>query len=60
MSESRSRSHVVFQMQESLREEWADLMLLALKENGHVYLSNDEYHNLKEKIMQLLIAQVRI
>lgn len=53
-------SQQAYRIVESAREHWADIMLDALKQNGHVYLSADEYYKLKGELMQLLIGRVRI
>lgn len=57
MSSSAQES---FRMVENIREHWAEIMLHALKENGHVYLSEDEYYTLKGEIMQVLTGRVKI
>ena len=49
-----------FKIVESLREHWADIMLHALRENGHVYLDGDDLYKLKGELMQLLIGRVKI
>lgn len=50
--------HEVYKITEELREKWADIMLHALKENGHVYLDEDAYYKLKGDLMQLLIGRI--
>lgn len=52
-------SHRIYRSLEALRERWADVMLEALKNEGHVYLSTDEYYKLKGDLMQLLIGRIR-
>ena len=38
-----------YRLCEQLREHWADIMLHALKENGHVYLNQDEYFDYQQQ-----------
>lgn len=52
--------HQVYRLCESLRDQWAEIMLDALKHNGHVYLDEDAYYKLKGDLMQLLIGRVVI
>lgn len=49
-----------FKLVESVREHWADIMLNALIQNGHVSLSDDEVYKLKGELMQLLIGRVKV
>lgn len=49
-----------FKLVESVREHWADIMLHALTENGHVHLDRDDFYKLKGELMQLLIGKVKI
>lgn len=53
-------SQQAYKLVEAVREHWADIMLHALRENGHVYLGTDEWYALKGELMQLLIGKVRI
>lgn len=53
-------AHESYRLVESLREHWAEIMLHALKENGHVYLSDNDWYKLKGDLMQFLIGNVRI
>ena len=57
MSDSAQQS---YRLVEGIREHWAGIMLHALKENGHVYLSEDDYYKLKGQLMQLLIGNIKI
>ena len=49
-----------FRLRESLREECAGIMLDALKKDGGVYLSDDEYYRLKDQLMTLLIGRLNL
>lgn len=53
-------SQQAYRIVESAREHWADIMLDALKQHGHVYLDADDYYKLKGDLMQLLIGKVKI
>lgn len=55
-----SVSQQSYKLVESLRDQWAEIMLHALKEHGHVYLDDTAYYKLKGDLMQLLIGQVRV
>ncbi len=56
-----TQSHMEsYRLVEELREHWAEIMLHALKESGHVYLDSDAFAKLKGDLMQLLIGQVKI
>jgi len=57
---SASESQQCYRLAESMREQWADIMLHALKENGHVYLTDDEYYRLKGDLMSLLIGRIKV
>jgi hypothetical protein len=57
MSDTAQQS---YRLVESLREHWAEIMLHALTENGHVYLDKDDLYKLKGELMQLLIGRVKI
>lgn len=53
-------SNESFRLVETIREHWAEIMLHALKENGHVYLNSDDYYCLKGEIMQILTGKIKI
>ncbi len=57
MSDASQR---IYKLTEELRAEWADIMLYALKQNGHVYLSEDAYYKLKGELMQILVGKVPV
>ena len=60
MSDALPFSEQSYKLVESIREHWAEIMLHALTENGHVYLSDDDRYKLKGELMQLLIGSVKI
>lgn len=47
-------SMTVHRLREQLREEYADIMLVALREKAGVFLTADEYYRAKEKLMDAL------
>ena len=49
-----------YQLVEAIREHYAEIMIDALKQNGHVYLDEEAYYKLKGDLMQLLIGRVKI
>ena len=50
----------IHDLKEKLREEIADVMLLAARKEAGVVLTTDEYYRLKEKLMSLLIGEVML
>lgn len=55
-----SDCHQVYKSLENLREQWADIMLDALKQQGHVHLDEAAYYSLKGDLMQLLIGRMLV
>jgi len=49
-----------YRLVEALRDHWADIMLHALKQEGHVYLDENEYCKLKSELMQIFIGNIKI
>lgn len=52
--------NAIYRACEELREQWADVMLDALIQNGHVSFTKDEHARLKGDLMQLLIGRMKI
>jgi len=48
------RARRAWQLRESLLEEYAEIMLIALRQQAGVFLGTDEFYKAKEKIMDAL------
>lgn len=49
-----------YRLREKLLEEYADIMLLALRKEAGIFLMPDDYYQAKEKIMDALKATLRL
>ena len=49
-----------FQLEEELREELAEVMLKALKDEGGIFPTEQEHYKLKEAFMDALRGNLRI
>lgn len=49
-----------FQLENELREEFADIMLKALKDEAGFYPTEQDYYKLKEKFMDALQGHITI
>jgi hypothetical protein len=50
----------IHKLREELRYEMAEIMLLALKKEGGVYLSNEAYYKLIEKVADALRGEITV
>ena len=48
------RADRAFRLREELLDEYAEIMLIALRKQAGVFLGTDDFHKAKEKIMDAL------
>lgn len=48
------------QLAERLRDEMVEIMIAALKKDGAVYLTDDEYYRLREKLGDAIRGEIRL